>query len=176
MELLIALFMTGVLTTAALSFYVAMHQQTETQYEISETQSLCRTSLYEIKKTVRMAGCQLTDHAPYEINGDSLTVYFCDTQPVDTILYFLEEFSESEYASIPQLPDGKKLFKLMKQVNSGAPTVYADFITNIGFALVGSTSMSITITAQTSRPDETYNANDGYRTFTVSTLVNMRNL
>ena len=176
LEVLIAALITGLITTAAFKFYTAMHHQAETQYEVSEIQHLCRASLHDMKKTLRMAGYKLTGHPSYEIKGDSLAIYFSASQPVDTFLYFLEEYTDDEYAQVPDLLQGKQLWKLMKQRNSFPSVVFSNCITDINYTVVNSTNMIIVITIQTSRSDDTYSTNNGFRTYSLVERVNMRNM
>ncbi len=153
-----------------------MHNQTETQYEVSEVQHLCRSSVNEIKKTLRLAGFKLATHPPYEIKTDSLAIYFSQTQPVDTVLYYLEEFNDYEYSKVHGLPEDVQLFKLMKKENSGSAEICADFIQSIGFTQIDSKTMEITITAQVSKADDTFEANEGFRTWTLDEQVSLRNV
>ncbi|MCH9032662.1 MAG: prepilin-type N-terminal cleavage/methylation domain-containing protein [candidate division Zixibacteria bacterium] len=175
LELLIAALITGIMATAAFSFYSKMHIQSETQYEISECQLMCRTSLSDIRKTLRMAGYKIATPPFYEINGDSLSIYFSDTQPVDTIIYFLREFSVSDYQKYPGLPPGTKMHRLMKQINSAPPSIFTDFIEEISFTAVDAANVDISITAHASRSDDSYKINGGYHIYTLSERVNIRN-
>lgn len=175
LELLIAALITGIMATAAFSFYSKMHIQAETQYQISECQLMCRSSMSEMRKTLRMAGYKITGHPFYEINGDSLSIYYSDTQPVDTVIYFLQEFSASDYLEYPGLPGGVSMYRLMKQINSDPPAIFTDFIVDISFTAVNAANVDISITAHTTRSDDTYNLNSGYRTFTLAERVNVRN-
>ena len=76
-ELLIAVLLTGILTSASFQFYSSMYIQSEAQFDKSEIQNICRVSLSEMKKTLRMAGYKLDAATPpYVINGDSLKIYY----------------------------------------------------------------------------------------------------
>lgn len=176
LELLIAVFITAIIAAATFRFYTSMHEQAEVQIDVSEIQHLCRSSLFDIRKTLHMAGNKLGSHPPYEIKGDSLAVYFSETKPVDSVLYFLEEYSPADYAKIPDQPSGQKLFRLMKKRNSGAADIFADFITEINFVPVDPTTIAVTITAQASRQDEHVSTNNGFRTFSLGERVNLRYL
>jgi prepilin-type N-terminal cleavage/methylation domain-containing protein len=176
LEILIAALITGILATASFRFYTSMHQQTETQMEVSDVQHLCRSSVHEIKKTLRLAGFKLLGHPAYVINGDSLSIFYSDTQPVDTITYYLEEFNSYEYSLIADLPEGVELFNLMKKQNSAPAEVCADYITHIGFDTVNARTMQITIEAQVTKRDETYNENEGFRTWSLDEQVTLRNI
>lgn len=175
-ELLVAVAMTGVLTTAALSFFSGMHNQSVTQRNVSEMQDLSRASLMEIKKTLRMGGFKLTGHPPYEIFGTTLGVYMSGSQPVDTIWYFLEEYNESEYAALPDLPKGRQLWRLKKQVNSGLPDIFSDFIVNVQYTVIDSVNVEIKVTTQTPMADMDWKADNGYRTYTSEERVRIRNV
>ena len=45
-------------------------------------------------------------------------------------MYFLEEFTDAEYANAPDLPSSQKLYKLMKQENSNSSQIVADLLLN----------------------------------------------
>ena len=176
LEVLIAAFITAIMVTATFRFYSAMQLQSEAQYEVSETHHICRASLHDIKKTLRVAGYKLSGHPPYEINGDSLAVYFSLTQPVDTVLYFLVEYSDQEYAMVPNLPTGRRLFNLMKQTNSSPPGLFANLITGIRYAPVDSANMVVSISSQTSKQDNAYSPSNGYRSYSMVERVSIRNV
>jgi hypothetical protein len=175
-ELLIAALITGIITAAAFGFYTTMHNQSEVQIDVSEISHLCRASIFDIRKTLHMAGNRLGSHPPYEIKGDTLAVYFSETQPVDSVLYYLQEFTSGEYAGVPDLAPGMKLYKLMKKRNSLAETVFADFITDINFVVIDPTTIAVTISAQSATKDLDYAANNGFRNFSLGERVNLRYL
>ncbi len=176
LEVLIAGLITGILATASFRFYTSMHNQTETQYEVSEVQHQCRASVNDIKKTLRQAGFKLIGHPAAEMNGDSLAIYFSETQPVDTVLYYLEEFNDYDYLQMPDLPDGQKLYRLMKRRNSNTPEIYTDYIVDIDFTQLDTRTMQITVTAQVSKKDDSYEENGGFRTWTLDEQVTLRNV
>lgn len=176
LEVLIAVFITGIISTAAFQFYSKAGHQSEVQYDISEMRQLCRSCIFDIRKTLRSAGYMIPGHVPFEIKGDSLAVYFSDTQPVDTTLYFLQEISDSAYQKVPGLVTGMKLYFLMKQINSNPPVIYADFITNASYTLMDKSNILVSLTTQVPRGDDTYQTNGGFRQFTISERVNIRNV
>lgn len=185
-ELLIAVLITAILAAAAFQFYVTMQQQVTTQKEISDMQQLNRSCLQEISKTLRMAGYMLpSGHPAFDtISSSEIWIYIgtgnlSDPDPVDTTKYFLEEFTSDQYAVVPGLATGMKLYNLMKQ-EEGAdwtePKIFADYITSIAFVPIGTSELAITIEVQTSKKDDTFAANNGFRTFVNTERVNMRNL
>lgn len=176
LEVLVAGLITGILAASSFQFYISMHNQTLTQEEVSDMQTNCRASLHEIGQTLRMGGYKLGEtHNSFDIHGDSLFVFFNETQPVDTVLYFLQEFSDQEYAQGYPRPTGMRIFKLMKKVNSLKAAVFADYIKNIRYNAVASDEVTVAITIESQKPDETFQTNNGYRTFTLVDRVILRN-
>jgi len=175
-ELLIAVFITGVLAAAGFEFYISMHNQTLAQEEISDMQQASRASLQDIVKTLRMAGYRVGTHPAYAINGDSLMIFYNGTQPIDTVLYFLEDYGDDEIAMIPGFPTSSPPRKLMKQFNGNTAEVFADYISRINFSTTGSATVQVTIEVQTEKPDEDYTINNGYRRYAAMETVNLRNL
>jgi len=175
-EMLVAVLITGILASAGFEFYISMHNQTLAQEEISDMQQASRASLQEITKNLRMAGYRVGTHPAYVINGDSLMIFYSGTQPIDTILYFLADYSTDEKAAIPGFPQSNSPRKLMKQVNSGYAEMFADYIRRVSFTAVSPSSVQVVIEVQTSMPDEDYNYNNGYRTYAAAETVNLRNV
>jgi prepilin-type N-terminal cleavage/methylation domain-containing protein len=172
-EMLIALFITGVIAAAAFEFYVSMHNQTLAQEDISDMQQNARVTVAEITKSLRMAGYKINDTLPaFEVNGDSLYVFYSETQPVDSVLYFLMDYPEG---SLTRFTDGLAPKMLMKKVNSNAPEVFSEFISDITFTVVDSSSVEVAVEVITSRPDEDHRDNSGFRTIAADENVNIRN-
>lgn len=176
LEVLIAAIITGIIASSAFSFYTKMSEQAEHQFDVSEMHQLCRTSLYDIRKSLLQAGFKLTAHPAYEVKGDTLAVYYSDTQPVDTILYYLLEYNDAEYAAIADLPQSHQLFKLYKKVNGEAPALFADYLTGIIYNQVDAANMIVSISVHSLRKDDSYQPNDGFRTYNVSERINIRNI
>jgi len=175
-EVLIAVFITGVLAAAGFEFYISMHNQTLAQEEISDMQQASRASLQDIAKTLRMAGYRVGAHDAYQINGDSLRVFYNGTNPVDTIMYFLADYAYDELQGIPAFQTGSVPKKLMKQVNSNNAEIFADYIHNISFTALTSSTVQVSIEVQASHPDEDYTYNGGYRTYSALETVSLRNV
>ncbi len=175
-ELLIAALITGIITAASFGFFVSMNNQSEMQIDVSEISNSCRASLFDIRKNLHMAGNRLGAHPAFEIKGDSLSVYFSESKPVDTIMYFLKEFTDAQYAAVRGLPKGQKLYKLMKKRDNLQATVFADFITEMNFVPIDPTTIAVAISAQSSRKDDTFASNGGFRTFSLGERINLRYL
>ncbi len=176
-ELLIALFLTGIITFAALQFYTSLNQQSISQQEMADIQQMNRASLKEISTTLRSAGYGLSTHPAYEVTADSLFVYLKRNHPVDTIAYFLEEFSLEEYTELMgQNTSGTPVYKLMRKINSDTAQVFADYLTDLRFTVINSKLVAVTLETQSARPDETFQQNNGYRRFTNTDRVVIRNI
>jgi prepilin-type N-terminal cleavage/methylation domain-containing protein len=175
-ELLIATLIFSLVATAGFEFYKKMHLAAMAQDTVSELQFQGRNTLRDMRKTVRQAGFNLVAHAPYQIKGDTLAVYYGLSKPVDTILYYKIEFTTTEYSKMINQPTGIKLYKLMKKINSAAPMLYADYVNAFNAVQVDAKTLVMTITVQSDRPDDKYTQNNGYRTYTQGERVFMRNV
>jgi len=175
-EMLIALAIMAFVTLASFEFYKMAHQQVLTQQEISDLQLSNRNCLEEISTNLRKGGYLLDGHPAYEVSGDSLYVYFSETQPVDTVLYYLEELTDAEYQNlIMGHVSGMIVYKLYKKVNSGDPVVFADDVTMIQYTIVNPQLIAITLQTQVSAIDKTFPDNNGFRTFVNTERVVLRN-
>ncbi len=176
LEMLIALVIMAFVTLAAFQFYRAAHQEVLAQQDISDLQLSNRNCLEDISTALRKAGYLLDGHPPYEISGDSLYVFFSETQPVDTVLYYLEELTDAEYSSlITGHVSGMAVYKLYKKVNSGDPVVFADDVTLLRFTVINPQLIAITLQTQASAVDETFSQNNGFRSFVNTERVVLRN-
>ncbi len=176
-ELLIALLITGIIAAAGFQFYIQMHNSALTQEEISDMQQSSRASLDEISKSLRMAGFKIGSHPAYLINGESLYVFASITQPVDTILYYLESYPDTALVLEKSLDKiGLKPRKLMIKLNSQSPEIFADNIHSINYRAIDSTTVEVTLTVQPMKADMAWSENHGYRFFTANERVKLRNL
>ncbi len=175
-EVLISLFITGLLAAGGFQFYVQMHNTALTQEEVSEMQQSSRASLQEMEKVLRMAGFKLDGHAPYRINGDSLYIFFSGTNPVDTVLYYLEDYSDFELPLPDSLDASQKPRKLMRKTNHEAAAIFADNINDIRYNVVNPSTIEITIVVQPLKADEAYADNGGFRSYTAVERIKLRNL
>jgi len=175
-ELMIALFVTGIIAAAGFQFYVQMHNSALTQEEISEMQQSSRACLEEISQNLRMAGFKVGSHPAYRINGESLYVFASISQPVDTILYFLDDYADYQLVIADSLDAALRPRKLMIQVNNGTPEVFSDNIRTISYNALSSGSVVINLTVQPMKADMAYVDNEGYRLYAASERVNIRNV
>ena len=169
-ELLIALFLTGIISLAGLQFYVDTHNQALAQEDVSDMQNVARSSLDEIAKNLRQAGYKIGDHAPYALTGDTLFVYYSDTKAVDTVAYYLMGMGDLGLAGriATQM--------LMKRVNSNPADVFTDGLERVTYTVISPSVIDVVVTATADRPDESFTENEGIRTLTVAERVQMRNL
>ncbi|MFH1700298.1 MAG: hypothetical protein ABIE07_06890 [Candidatus Zixiibacteriota bacterium] len=175
-EVLIALLITGIVSAAAFNFYIKVQGQTLAQGNISDMQQNSRASLQEIVKALRTAGYKVGAHDSYAIVGDSLYVFTSITQPVDTIIYYLQPYTTYEYPAIAKLREPLHPKKLMKKVNSGAAEIFSDFINDIDFTAVTANTIEVVVKVQSENPDLDYQDNEGYRIYTSAERVLIHNM
>ena len=176
LEILIALFLTGIIAAAGFEFYITMHNQQIVQEDISDMQLNSRNSLHEVVKSLRMAGYKMSDTLPYfQINGDSLYVFYSETQPVDTVLYYLDDYTLSEFSRIDEAPVGLEPRKLMKKVNGAPAAIYADYVRVWRLKAIDSATVEVALVTQAPQPDEDFTSNYGYRLHIAHERVNIRN-
>lgn len=175
-ELLIAVLIASVVAVSGFRFYTKMHATTLSQGDVSDLQQLGRSCLAEIGRSLRNAGFKLPAGQPaYEIKGDTLSIYFCGTKPVDTVCYYLEEFSSADYSKVSGLPVGEKLWKLYRRTNSEAPALFADYLSRLSCVVVNPTTIALSVTVHSDGQDELYKTNSGFRTYTLGQTVLLRN-
>lgn len=170
-EILVSLFITGLLATASFQFYSDMNGRTLTQQDLSELQHICRTTVYELKKSIRMAGYKIGSHEPFEITGDTLLVYQQGANPVDTTRYFLAPETLSE-----EIEGAHQLYQLMKQVNSDPAVPMSDNLRTLTFTEVDSANIQVDVTAESERRDHEYEVNDGFKSYSLTELIKIRNV
>lgn len=167
---------TAIISAAGFEFYIKMHNQALTQEEISNMQQASTACLQELVKTTRKAGYMIGNHVPYVINGDSIYVFFRETQAVDTVLYYLEDYCDGELSGNVSYPDAQRPRKLMRKINGETPCIFSDNINDITINAPSATSITIHLVAQTMTPDEDYPHNGGFRYYPSSELIVLRNL
>ena len=176
LEVLIAAFITSILAASAFQFFTRMSSQTEAQYQFSDAQLITRNSVAEVKKSMRMAGFKLDGHDPYDLAGDTVMIFMENANPVDTIKYYLVEFSSYDRSQMPNLPDSQLVYRLMKQTNSDLAAIYSDYITEFQVTAVTSNTADILISAITSMPNLDQTKDNGFRTYSLTERVFMRNV
>ena len=175
-ELMISLVLTGIIAFAAFRFYASLNQQALSQQEISDIQQTNRACLEELSTALRSAGSGLVTSPAYEVSSDSLSVYRQAAGGVDTVLYFLQAIDDSSLVAMGI--DGSSNTTphwLMKQENSSAPQIYADCITDLHYTVINPRLVAITIEVQTTKADDTFEQNNGFRTFINTERVVVRN-
>lgn len=176
LEVLVALTIMAFVTLASFEFYQAAHQQVLAQQDISDLQLSNRNCLEEIATNLRKGGYLLDGQPPYLISGDSLYVFFSETKPVDTVLYYLEELTDAEYSTlITGHVSGMTVYKLYKRVNSDDAVVFADDITMLRYTVINPQLIAITLQTQAAAVDPTFTGNNGFRNFINTERVVLRN-
>ena len=170
-EVLVSVIITGLLATASFQFYSDINGRTLTQQDMSDLQNICRTTVYELEKNIRMAGYKIGSHEPFEIAGDTLFVYQQGTNPVDTIRYYL-----SIESSIHDVEGSHQLYRLMKQMNSTAAVPMSDHLRTLVFTEIDSANIQVDVTAESIRRDHEYVNNDGFKSYSLTELIKIRNV
>ncbi|MCP4686308.1 MAG: hypothetical protein GY867_12795 [bacterium] len=168
-EILIALFLTGVLSLSALRFYSDMHNHALTQEEISDMQQNSRATLQELSRTLRMAGYKIGGHTPFLITGDSLWVFYNDVTPVDSVLYYLVDNTGDDVVEAHSK-------SLMKKVNSGPAALFSEHIHGLSYRMINTSTVEINLEVHTTKADETYAEHEGVRTIELAERVHLRNV
>ncbi len=79
-ELLIALFLAGVVTSAAMGIYITQHKQLLVQDDISDMQASIRAAAVELTTQIRMAGYNVPKGIPeleaYNTNPDTIVITY----------------------------------------------------------------------------------------------------
>ena len=170
-EILVSLFITGLLATASFQFYSDMNGRTLTQQDLSDLQHICRTTVYELKKSIRMAGYKIGSHEPFAITGDTLFVYRQGDHPVDTTRYYLMPEVVSE-----EIEGAHQLYRLMKQMNSDPAVPMSDHLSALVFTEVDSANIQVDVTAESIRRDHEYTTNDGFKSYSLTEFIKIRNV
>lgn len=176
LEVLVAAVLAAIVTAAGFNFYTTLNNSTSTQQDISDLQVVCRNSLDEISRTLRKAGFKLSGHKKFAVVGDSLKVFYSETKAVDTVNYYLQELDDTEYLRVVGRPKTLKFYKLMKRVNSEAASDFAYNLKSINYQVIDSATLAITLTVLAGREDEDFKPNNGFREFSNTQRVHMRNM
>ena len=137
LEVLIALFLTGIITAAVFQTYITQHQNYLVQDDITEIQQNARAAVDELTRQIRMAGYALPAGLPSIVasntNPDTITICYRD----DACNTFLSEampqpsselkcgtdvscFHEGEWLYIYETDSGKGEFFTVTEVQTGS--------------------------------------------------------
>ncbi len=79
-ELLISLFLAGIVTSAAMGIYITQHKQLMVQDDISDMQASIRAAAVELSTQIRMAGYNVPEGIPeleaYNTNPDTIVITY----------------------------------------------------------------------------------------------------
>jgi hypothetical protein len=88
------------------------------------------------------------------------------------VLYYLSPNAALGYNA----PAGWKPNYMMKKTNNGAAEIFNDVIRSVTFTQIDAATFEISVEAQTPKPDNEIKADSGYRSFTSTERVTIRNL
>lgn len=161
-ELMVAMVMLSIVSTATLYFYISQHQAYVTQSEVSDMQQNGVAAIREFSHHLRQAGFDPpVDSSAFTIftvggGPDSITINHHDT----SYTFFIDATD-----SLHQL--------LMRRANSDSAVIFAEDIDSLAFTEVSANEVLIVLVAKTRRVDS---ALGDYRRRRFATVVNIRNL
>ena len=160
-ELLIAVFLTVLICSAMLDFYLIQHNQFLVQEDISDMQQNARVAMDEITKNIRKAGYGLFGHQVISVNPNSIRIFYSNGSQIDSILYYISRVNVSH----PYL---------MKRVGSNVAQVFAENIDSLEFRQTGQL-VFVRIVAREDTRDQ-HLTGDKYRRRALSSFVKVRNI
>ncbi|MCI0530887.1 MAG: hypothetical protein L0Y74_02915 [candidate division Zixibacteria bacterium] len=162
LEILIGGLMSLIIAACLMEFYINQHNQWLVQEQISDMQQNGRVSLDELTRQIRSAGYGLSGQDPYLLKADTLIIYSKPGANVDTVRFYVDNSNLQH----PQL---------MKKVDTGAPQLFAENISQMSVTEINDELLQINLTARQNRPDQDYAYNSGYRTRDFTTSIKLRN-
>ncbi|MEK7774562.1 MAG: prepilin-type N-terminal cleavage/methylation domain-containing protein [Candidatus Zixiibacteriota bacterium] len=175
-ELLVAGLMASIISFASFEFYGKMHNSTLSQEDVSDMQMTCRNTLDEMSKTIGNAGFKIYSGAGYSVVGDSIKVFYQGTNPVDSVVYFLQEFTSTDYDKVAGRTADMHYYKLMKKENGAAAVEFATNIKTLTYNVISANTIDLVLTLWTGRIDDDYSFDNGFRTLSATQRVYLRNL
>ena len=203
-ELLIAMAISGIVLGSLAGTFIILRKSFEVQEQITEMVQTARASIDMITREVRMAGYDPTGEIamqrsdptkenfvgiPYaadqlqtlaDLNGDGETDgSITDDDKNENIIYkYYDEHSKYPYQI--KRKTGKGYFQPFAE---NIKEFKFDYLEADGTTKVTTTAdtgkirqIKITITSRTAKADPDYSANNGFRTYTLTSLITPRNL
>ncbi|MEK6526722.1 MAG: hypothetical protein AABZ22_07600 [Nitrospirota bacterium] len=177
-ELLTAVVVTAIAMVAMYTMMTAQNQVFSAQDRVVEMQQTARTAMAMISRELRMAGYNPVQGVSFngitydpvqlriraDLNGNGVT-----TQINEDITYSYDAANlrilRTTTGSVITFPNIQAFAFAYLDSNGNSTTTSANI-----------REVSVTITARAARPDSTYPANNGYRTFTLRSRVTARGL
>lgn len=164
-ELLIGMFLAGLVSAGALNFYQAQNEVYLAQADISDRQGNLRYALNELTTQVRRAGYMVpgSDFLRVSATRDTLTVFIGSAVGggVDTLRYYLNR----------ALPTPS----LVKKVNGKPADVIAEAIDSVVFVPVPLSPINKVAISLVSTPQKEYSGTSLVTRRRVGVTVNLRN-
>jgi prepilin-type N-terminal cleavage/methylation domain-containing protein len=161
-ELMVAMVMLSIVSTATFYFYIGQHQAYVTQSDVSDMQQNGRAAVRELSYHLRQAG-----FSP-PVDSSAFTIFAVGGGP-DSITI---NHHDTSYTFFVDATDSLNPI-LMRRVNSDSAVIFAEDIDSLTFTQVSANEVSIVLVAKTRRVDS---ALGDYRRRRLTTLVNIRNL
>lgn len=180
-ELLIAMAVGMVVLASMYSVFTIQNKTFANQEQLVEAQQNARAAMDMMAREIRMAGYNPTGGTPkpgvVTAGANSITFTMDITNTVGTGSPDGLTDGPNEYITY-DLYDSDGVQALGRRSTSGANRQpVAENISALGFTYgTGNKVITITITGKTAKPDPAYNANGGYRTYTLTSVIAPRNL
>ena len=180
-ELMIAMAVGLVVLGAMYSVFTVQNKTFGNQEEIVAMQQNVRAGMDMVTREIMMAGYNPTGGTPepgiVTAGADSITFTMDITNTGGTGSPDGLTDGPNEYITY-DLYDSDGIQALGRRSTSGANRQpVAENISSLGFTYgTGNKVITITITGKTAKPDPAYNANGGYRTYTLTSVIAPRNL
>ena len=177
-ELLIAMTIGLVILAALSSTFLMQRKAYDVQEQIAEMVQTARAAMDMMTREIRMAGYDPTGLAGATIvsvtsNSINFTLDITDTAGTGPS----DEKTDGPNENITySLYTADGIQKLGRKSTSGAVNQpVAENIEDLQIVQSGD-SINVSLTARTSKPDPDYSANNGYRTYTLTSFITPRNL
>ena len=188
-ELMVSLAIGSLVLIGVYDIYISQSSQYMLRYQVSDMQQSARIGMDMMSREIRMAGYDPTGNA-----GAGIVVATPTTIQVTLDLNgdgdIYDENENITYALYD--PTGDGCLSLGRKLASGSMDPVADNFASLAFSYTladgtitekpGSKELSkirqvqIVLTSQTAWPDNKYPDNGGYRTFSLQSLITLRNL
>lgn len=176
-ELLIAMAISGVVFGAIISTFVTQRKTYDLQEQLTEMKQNARAAMEVLSRTIRTAG-----YNPTAATFDAVTYHATQLQVKADLNSDGDTADSGEDVTFSHDASNKQIVWDL----GGGTQPLADRIETFTFAYLDSdgnatttnsdiSQIQLTITATTGEPDPSYASNGGYRTYTLTSMVTVRN-
>ena len=177
-ELLITTAISGLILGTMMNMFITQRKTYAVQEQITEAMQNARTAMDMMAREVRMAGYNPTRAAfqgiPYSATQLQLQADRTGdgdvSDPDENVIYTYDSSTKQIVCTT-----GGVSHVVANNIQSLTFT-YHDGSGNATTTTADIRQVDVTITARTAKPDQSYTANSGYRTYTLTSVITARNL